>query len=512
MPPLDDDNEPLLPEFVIRVKDSITMGLASNEKSSWTIDIVPRNWRDVHKNAFLPEIIRIGPFTFTDENETFHRLRVMEKHKVRFLNRLLRGELERRRRQIWTEEKGLLPVHERGEDDDDGGRVAEALRLDDLLEAMHILEPKTRAFYSENFPSSYGRIGFMEMMVVDGCFLVELLRLYYDLLHKKSAGESIEDDPILTNPQILTTLRRDLLLLENQLPFFVLEKLFELINKKNNIDHQQAVRLEVLAVTFFDPLLPQEKARAEFHNRSGDVFMDVLNPASKLDAQKPKAHLLDVFRSTFLTSVNEKVHKKGQNQVKPRLNPDGRSRGIVLHSASELQEAGVQFEKWKDHDLLDIKSGHRTLRVPPLSLSDYTISLLLNFVGYELSVNHPEPFFTNYLMFWNSLVNSPRDIQILRKHRIINNMGSEKEVAELLLRCKQVIYDLDLGYLYHEMKDVNDYCKRYYDSKYHVWWRSLIRERFSSPWTCLSLFAAIILLLLTLLQTFYAMYAYYRPH
>ncbi|KAF8026088.1 hypothetical protein BT93_F2793 [Corymbia citriodora subsp. variegata] len=477
MPPPDDDNKPPLPDDVSGAKDFIAGMLASNEKSSWTIDMVPRNWRDVHKNAFLPEMIRIGPFRA--DYELDNRLWVMEQHKVRFLNRLLGGE--------------LLHVHERGEDDD-GGRVAEALRLDDLLEAMHRLEPKTRAFYSERYDLPYSNAVLMKTMVVDGCFVIELLRLYYDLLLTEFAGKAIKDDPILTKPQILTTLRRDLLLLENQLPFFVLEKLYELINKKNNIDHQQAVPLEELAVTFFDPLLPQK------------------NAASKLDPKRPKDHLLDVFRSTFLKSVSEKVHNKGKNQVESRLNPNGSMRGIVLHFASKLQEAGVQFEKWKDHDLLDIEFGRRTLRVPPLSLNDYTISLLLNFVGYELSVDHPEPFFTNYLMFWESLVNSPRDVQILCKHRIINNMESEKEVAELLMRCREVIYDRNLGYLYYEIKDVNDYCERYYDSKYRVWWRSLIRERFSSPWTCLSLFAAIILLLLTLLQTFYAMYAYYRPH
>ncbi|KAF8026090.1 hypothetical protein BT93_F2795 [Corymbia citriodora subsp. variegata] len=496
MPPPDDDNNPLPPDYVTWVKKRIASRLASNEKSSWTIDMVPRNWRDVHKNAFLPEIIRIGPFRdgpFRNKEEPDHRLGVMEQHKVRFLNRLLGGELERQRRQMRTEEKRLLHVHERGEDDD-GGRVAEALRLDDLLEAMRILKPKTRAFYSEKYDLINNDVVFMEAMVVDGCFVVELLRLYNDRPPTESAGESIEDDPILTNPQILTTLRRDLLLLENQLPFFVLEKLYELINKKNNIDHQQAVPLEVLAVTFFDPLLPQK------------------NAASKLDPSRPKDHLLDVFRSTFLKSVSEKVHNKGKNQAKSRLNPNGSIRGVVLHFASELQEAGVQFQKWKGHDLLDIEFRHRTLRVPQLPLNDYTISLLLNFVGYELTVKHPEPFFTNYLMFWNSLVNSPRDVQILCKHRIINNMESEKEVAELLMRYREVIYDLDLGYLYDEIKKVNDYCERYYDSKYHVWWRSLIRERFSSPWTCLSLFAAIILLLLTLLQTFYSLYAYYRPH
>ncbi|KAI6690297.1 hypothetical protein NL676_027125 [Syzygium grande] len=458
---------------------SLDRGLAHDAESLRTIDRVPSNWRGVHNNAFNPEMISIGPFGHRNlfggcvpcrpnSERVYIRRKVMEKHKLRFLNRLLGGKLERQRSggdMPRTSADGERVSDDReSKEDDDGGRIAKAALLDDLT------------------------------MVVDGCFVVELLRLYYDLFHTQIPARAIEDDPILTNPQILTTLRRDLLLLENQLPFFVLEKLYELINNKNNIDHQQAVPLEVLAVTFFDPLLPGQ------------------NAVSKLDTKKPKAHLLDVFRSTFLKSVREKDAKKEKNRVNSRLNPNGSMRGLVRHFASELQEAGMQFKKWKGHDLLDIEFDHGTLRVPPLSINDNTVSLLLNFVGYEMSVKHPQPFFTNYFMFWDSLVNSPRDIQILRKHGIINLVGSEKAVAELFMRCREAIYDLDLGYLYDEIKEVNDYGERYYESQYRVWWRSLIRERFSSPWTCLSLFAAIILLLLTLLQTFYTVYAYYRPH
>ncbi|KAL3726675.1 hypothetical protein ACJRO7_031563 [Eucalyptus globulus] len=482
-----DANEHLGPAFVPWVKQSLRQGIASSAKSSTTIDKIPSNWRDVRNDAFNPEMIRIGPLRTNDGRD--NRQWFTEEHKARFLNRLLEGELEQWRSDgdmSGTAEEERLSVDcERGEDD--GGRVAKALCLDDLAEAMRTLEHKTKAFYSKNI-NTIPDVNFVMMMVVDGCFVVELLRLCFGNPRTKA----IEDDPILTNPHILTTLRRDLLLLENQLPFFVLEKLYELISKKKNPDHQQAVPLEELAVTFFNPLLPRQ------------------NVISKLDAKKRKHHLLDIFRSTFLKSAREKVDNKGKNRVKSRSNLDGSMRGPYF--ASELNEAGVKFKEWRGHDLLDIEFGRRTLWVPPLSLNDNTISLLLNFVAYELSVNHPESFFTNYLMFWGCLVNSPRDIQILHKHRIISNMGSEKAVAELLMRCREVISNPDLGYFYDKIEKVNHCCQQYYESKFDFWWRSLIRERFSSPWTCLSLFAAIILLLLTILQTFYTMYAYYRQH
>ncbi|XP_030441745.2 UPF0481 protein At3g47200-like [Syzygium oleosum] len=447
-------------------------------------------------------MICIGLYKFGDEHAS--RLKNFEKHKKRFLVRLLGGKLERWRRDgdtsRTTEGERVSDDRER-EQDNDAGRLAKAALLDDLLEAMKKLEKETRACYAINSHEGDDMLSSMrsedavETMVVDGCFVVELLRLSYDLVHKKSTGEAIANDPIFTIPGILTTLRRDLLLLENQLPLFVLEELYKLINDSNNIDHQQAVPLEELAITFFGPLFPGQ------------------NAASNLDTKKPKDHLLEVFHSAFLQSVSEKVRKKGNNRVKSQSKPNGSIVGLVLHFASELEEAGVQFMKRKGHDLLDIEFGHGTLRVPPLSINDRTVSPLLNFVAYELKVDHLEPIFTNYLMFWNSLVNSPGDIQILHKHGIINNaLGSNEAVANLLMKCREVIYDRSRGYLYNEIKEVNEYYERYYESKCRVWWRSLIRERFSSPWTCLSLFAAIILLLLTALQAIYTVYPYNRWH
>ncbi|KAL3746325.1 hypothetical protein ACJRO7_015305 [Eucalyptus globulus] len=482
----DNDNRQS-PEWVVEIKNWLDRGLAPDAKSPWTIGKVPEKWSCVHDSAFYEEMVNIGPFRYG----SYRYSSCGTDPKMRFLFRLLGGKLERRGRDgdvsRTTEGQRASDGCERDEHDD-GGRMVNAMLLDDLAEAMQILEQKTRACYSESFDYLSSE-AFAEMLMVDGCFVVELLRLYHQRFNPQSPGVATEYDPIFTNPRTLTALRRDLLLLENQLPFFVLEKLYELINKKNEIDHQHTVPLEVLAVTFFNPLLPQH------------------NAASKLDTNKPKAHLLDVFRSTFLKSVSEEVLKKGKSEVKSRLNPNGSMRGPLRHFASELQEAGMQFKKWKGHDLLDIEFDHNTLRVPQLSIDDNTISLLLNFVAYEMSVQHPEPFFTNYLMFWGSLVNSPRDIEIFRKHGIINHLGSENEVAELFMKCRELIYDPDLGYLCIKIKEVNEYCERYYESKYRVWWRSLIR----GPWTCLSFFAANILLLLTLLQTFYTVYAYHRP-
>ena len=62
----------------------------------------------------------------------------------------------------------------------------------------------------------------MEMMVFDGCFIVELLL-------RLDGGHQALQDPVFRSDHIFSRLLRDLLLVENQLPFFLLMKLFEMI-------------------------------------------------------------------------------------------------------------------------------------------------------------------------------------------------------------------------------------------------------------------------------------------
>ena len=287
---------------------------------------------------------------------------------------------------------------------------------------------------------------------------------------------------------MLRTLQRDLLKLENQLPFFVLEKLYELIGSANDPP------LVDLVLTFFDPLLPRKNIKGK------------VNPEEEFD------HMLDVFRSTFLSSINERTPAAGWKQLESSSNIPLVQERQLIHCVTELQEAGVGFKKRQDLDLLDIRFEDGVLKIPPLYIDDNTVPLFLNLVAYEQCDQDAKPFFTNFFMFLDSLINSHTDVEILHKNGIINHvLGSDKDVANLFNKLgREIIYDLDECYLSQQMKDVNDYCKKYYARKWHVWLTNLNRDYFSSPWAFLSLLAAIALLLLTTAQTYYTVYAYYK--
>ncbi|KAJ3696980.1 hypothetical protein LUZ61_000685 [Rhynchospora tenuis] len=58
------------------------------------------------------------------------------------------------------------------------------------------------------------------MMLLDGCFIIEFLMKWYS---------GVPDDAIFNVGWVLPIIRNDFLLLENQIPFFVIQKLFNLL-------------------------------------------------------------------------------------------------------------------------------------------------------------------------------------------------------------------------------------------------------------------------------------------
>ncbi|KAL7184194.1 hypothetical protein ACSBR2_026361 [Camellia fascicularis] len=162
--------------------------------------------RQVNEQAYDPEIVAIGPYHRENKN-----LKIMEEHKLRYFHSLLQRKKE-----------------------NDASRYVNAIRP---------LQQKESWFYAK--PMSLTADEMIQIMVLDGCFIIELLRKY-DMEHLRD-----QDDPIFKLIWMVNSLKRDLMLFENQLPFSILRKLFDLIEAPNN--HS---RLIYLALRFFNDLLP----------------------------------------------------------------------------------------------------------------------------------------------------------------------------------------------------------------------------------------------------------------
>ncbi|KAI6668395.1 hypothetical protein NL676_016129 [Syzygium grande] len=132
------------------------------------------------------------------------------------------------------------------------------------------------------------------MMVLDGCFIIELFCKYFG----KLAGHTDpRHDPLLTEPWVLPFLMRDLAKLENQIPWFVLNALFDLTVGSWNESHPS---LSNLALSFFNRTFQRPDAEAEavsmkFSDWEGEHLLNFLrltiNPDSPETKQRPNEHL-----------------------------------------------------------------------------------------------------------------------------------------------------------------------------------------------------------------------------
>uniref|UniRef100_A0A6N2LNN8 Uncharacterized protein n=1 Tax=Salix viminalis TaxID=40686 RepID=A0A6N2LNN8_SALVM len=202
------------------------------------------------------------------------------------------------------------------------------------------------------------------MMFLDGCFILQVL---FNKLKKQK----------LRNEEV-TSITRDLFLLENQLPFQVLI-----------------------------PLM-----------RSKDTVYE-------LDFYH---HLLDFFYFKF-------VYGEGHHQRESRSNREATS-WYRYYSVNELKKVGISFAPRNASVFVDVKFRNPflggTLRIPPLNIEDSTKSLLLNLAAYEACAGWSSAKCTSYVCFMRSLIDKPEDVKELRWMGILRTtIGPDNQIAQI---------------------------------------------------------------------------------
>uniref|UniRef100_A0A803MQK2 Uncharacterized protein n=1 Tax=Chenopodium quinoa TaxID=63459 RepID=A0A803MQK2_CHEQI len=287
------------------------------------------------------------------------------------------------------------------------------------------------------------------------------------------------DDPIASMSWIFPALLRDLHRLENQIPFFVLQCLYDLTS--GDKESCREFTLATLSLSFFNFTI----------QRPDEIIW-------KYKDLKPK-HLLDLLRSSFIT---------------PELDPEDPSKentapSHVIHSVSKLRQAGIHLRPGKSETFLAVKFKRGVIEMPRVTFDDFLSSLLANCVSYEQCHNGHSTYFTTYATFVDCLVNSAKDVEYLSDKNILENyFGTEAEIATFINNLgKEVAFDIDQCYLAKLFDDVN----MYHQNDLHVYWATLKYTYFNTPWSFISVVAAFVLLVLTILQTLYTVYPYYKP-
>ncbi|KAJ4818796.1 hypothetical protein LUZ62_031362 [Rhynchospora pubera] len=198
--------------------------------------------------------------------------------------------------------------------------------------------------------------------------------------------------------------------------------------------------------------------------------------------------------------------------LKPFLSGKKRKEGIMLWeipSASELEEAGVKFKILYDSTkIITFKDG--TLEIPHPCINCVT-PLIINLVALEqcmlFSLEQP-PQFSTYIKFMDALIDTTHDFKILQKNGMLKNkLSGEQEGAIFFNQIGTTVHLFSESYLEDLGKSLYNYCK----SRYNKNRAKLYRDHFNSPWSIIALIAATLLLFLTIIQSFMSVYAYIRP-
>ncbi|KAH7670292.1 hypothetical protein IHE45_10G016200 [Dioscorea alata] len=331
---------------------------------------------------------------------------------------------------------------------------------------------------------------FIELMITDGCFMLEVLRIHQNQSKRTSYAKH---DPIFSDhgaQHKLPYIKRDMLMLENQLPLLVLKVL-----------HQAETNNEInnLVFEFFE--------MEDMLHTNPDMGLHVLDLYRKgLIETHIQSNSNAAVASTNYSCSSAQENDKQPQQCELLINTEA-SNGPML-TAVKLHESLIQFKPSGSKKMTSISFDKGTLKLPCLIIDDATESALLNVMAFEHLHVGLEDVVSSYVCFMGELIESVADLQLLRSKKIIHMAVESDQAATNLLNSlsKEVTHD-PKGHMETVRNKVKEYCRK----KWRRWLANLLDLYFDTPWKTLSVIAAMVLLVLTFVQTFYSVFSYQHP-
>ncbi|KAG2669228.1 hypothetical protein I3760_14G024900 [Carya illinoinensis] len=431
---------------------------ASRCPDQYCIYRVPKRLREVNNMAYTPRVVSIGPFHHRSEE-----LKDMDIQKLLILKNFCNS--------TWKS-------------------------IEDLKRIIERREEEIRSYYSETILLSSE--GFLNMILLDAIFILELFYRKYEKLmaDEKDSGSSkahYQIDYILSRPCMELGILHDLLLLENQLPFFVLEDLYQLGYPK-----PEKGALIDLCCGFFCDLYRYIVPYKYIEPKNDEV--DHIEPKNdEVDhIDDKRTHFKYLVRRLNDISLKSNQVKHLTDLVRYFFRPpkiEGRKEHHVhLHgTATKLDEVGLKFKKSNSkRDLLQIqfpdneclerfpcfnlswllsclpclksidcleRSVQRRLEVPPLLLDDKTEGLFRNQMALEQCHYPSKTYICDYIVLLDDLITTKEDVRLLvEKEIIVNELGSSAAVTKLINNLALEIEESGTHYA-KLCEDLNTYYK-----------------------------------------------------
>jgi len=399
----------------------VRVALKSEQESDVCIYRVDGALRKSNEAMYSPQLISIGPIHYGKKN-----LRFMERKKSEYY------------KQFWKDRVSKEGEYWKGAEDE-------------FWNALEEDENKIRQCYEDGSHEIESSERFLDLILYDAVFIFELFLKY------REGREKYINDSLLKEPGLRLVIRRDLILFENQLPFFILEKLYHLLPENIKGKNTEFI---TLACSYFKPHLPSN-----------------FSPAATMPL-----HFTDLVRSLLSYTRNSK-------SVGPI---------ISFHNATKLRHAGVKFKVPLEHDcLLDVdfgKSG-KEFHIPQLEIDGNTERLFRNLMAMEQRIYPGKEYICHYINLLRILVVEPKDAKLLMENKIVT-YNDQVAVRDLIYRLASDM--IDSHSCYHDIFSAVDvYCNSFW-AKNRAYFEE---ELFGNFWKGVGTVSAVIFLVLTLVQT-----------
>ncbi|KAL5205126.1 hypothetical protein ABZP36_009997 [Zizania latifolia] len=401
------------------------------QRTGHSIYRVPEYIKDMtNRDAYRPKLISLGPFHHGDS-----MLLPMEAHKRRAVVQLVKRS----------------------------GKP-----LSEFIAAVEEISDQLHDAYENLDKMAWYQKRFVELMVTDGCFFLEVMRMFS--LEGNVEEDYGSNDPIFSKHGYLylkDDIISDVLLIENQLPLLLLRKLMFLMPDPNTFQINDLAYI-IMGNSPLKSALPVDDHQ-------------VLHPLDIL--QKSSRGKRQYYQESTLLETK-------------------------MHPASELHEAGIHFKVSDAHGFAAVSFKSGVLSIPQILFFDDTERVLLNLMAFEKLHPGAGNDVTAFVFFMDILINTHKDVALLRSKGIIDHgLGSDEEVANLINKTlsKGAVLSPDNS-LNNVLEDMSAHCKK----PWNKWRATFIHTYFINPWVFISLVAAFILLLVAVMQTVYTAMSFYQ--
>uniref|UniRef100_A0A251UHW4 Uncharacterized protein n=2 Tax=Helianthus annuus TaxID=4232 RepID=A0A251UHW4_HELAN len=340
-----------------------------------------------------------------------------------------------------------------------------ALLYNMVFEVIH----DARKCYIDGSTDAYNDEEFNQMMLRDACFVLFFIECI-----------SHANNMLLLNSEYLgaigfANITRDIFLLENQIPFVVLEVLLKLRFPDD--------KGEDILNRFFNYL------------NYGQVF----TKDEKVLGNKQPLHLLELYRSYFISlpTNSSKQSKKNVSDVDHKY----LKRNRWFASATELKSQWIFLRPAYDEKIAF--HSHRcygVIKLPRRAVSSNSKVIYLNMIAHEMCTHNPNDFrVSTYIRIMKSLIIQHEDVKELKNKLILlNYVGCDEQVVKMYDEID--VPAVNYSKFYQFWRGI----EKHHNAKYKTWAGELITNYFSSPWKTVALLAATAILLTSFLQTYFA--------